>query len=132
MGSFYGFLCVTDPHMELCPHWVFDLLHRIPKVPKWTDIPRFSHIVSFYWPSFGLFTSPPSTVSRTMPKVLIWTLTPKLFSLMDILAIWAFLRFSEVLLGPFYDLGVPFQVISRNMCSFVIIVLFMASCGLNS
>ena len=59
MGPFYGLLCVTDPHMELCPHWVFDLLHRIPKVPKWTDISRFSHVVSFYWPSFGLFAPAP-------------------------------------------------------------------------
>ena len=59
MGPFYGLLCVTDPHMELCPHWVFDLLHRIPKVPKWTDISRFSHIVSRYWPSFGLLAPPP-------------------------------------------------------------------------
>ena len=58
MGPFYGLLCATDPHMELCPHWVFDLLHTIPKVPKWTDISRFSHVVSFYWPSFGLFASP--------------------------------------------------------------------------
>ena len=47
MGPFYGLLCVTDPHMELCPHWVFDLRHRIPKVPKWSDISRFSHVVSF-------------------------------------------------------------------------------------
>ena len=58
MGPFYGLLCVTDPHMELCPHWVFDLLHRIPELPKWTDISRFSHVVSRYWPSFGLFAPP--------------------------------------------------------------------------
>ena len=90
MGPFYGLLCVTDPHMELCPHWVFDLLHRIPKVPKWTDTPGFSHVVSFYWPSFGLF-APPLTVTQTMPKVLIWTSTPKLFSLIQILAtFWQF------------------------------------------
>ena len=58
MGPFYGLLCATDPHMELCPHWVFDLLHRIPKVPKWTDTPRFSYVVSFYWASLGLIATP--------------------------------------------------------------------------
>ena len=44
-------------------YWVFNLLHRIPKVPKWTDTPWFSYVVSFYWPSFGLIAPPPYCAS---------------------------------------------------------------------
>ena len=85
--------CVTDPHIELCPHWVFDLLHRIPKVPKWTDISRFSHVVSFYWPSFGLFAPSPYCDSDYAQGPYM-DLNPKLFSLMDILAtFWQFWPF---------------------------------------
>ena len=82
MGPFYGLLCATDPYMELCPH-----------VCYFRQIVDKEMLISEQLVLFLAFCTLPPTVPQTMPKVLIWTSTPKLFSLMDILAIWDFSDF---------------------------------------
>ena len=72
---------------------VFNLLHRILKVPRSQNglIPLdFLMLLVSIGPVLA-FLPPPLTVTQTMPKVLIWTSTPKLFSLLQILAtFWQF------------------------------------------
>ena len=160
MGPSYGLMCSTDLYMELCPQVCY-FRQRVDKEMQIffciqqsdigfllcsTELPSsqnglilldscnfffiFANCQFLLAQSWPFLVTP--TVSRTMPKVPIWASTQKQFSFVVILAILAFWQFLESLLGPFCDLSVHFQVINGKKCSFVIIVLFLASCALNS